>query len=167
MADKKQRYLSVNKKLIPVSEETYLYHSRWVANERYRARRDHRCGNPNFTKCNGDCGHCIYQIPGDVLYMDSLVETDRDHSEDGDFSIDIPDEQASFEDRVVDELMLASLLKDLDSILPDGGQIFTLIAQGFTERQVAAKLGISQSTLSYRKNKLFDYIRQHRADLLR
>ena len=97
MSDKKQRYLSVNKKLIPVSEETYLYHSRWVANERYRARRDHRCGNPNFTKCNGDCGHCIYQIPGDVLYMDSLVETDRDHSEDGDFCIDIPDEQASFE----------------------------------------------------------------------
>ena len=34
-------------------------------------------------------------------------------------------------------------------------------------RQVAAKLGISQSTLSYRKNKLFDYIRQHRADFLR
>ena len=167
MSDKKQRYLSVNKKLIPVSEETYLYHSRWVANERYRARRDHRCGNPNFTKCNGDCGHCIYQIPGDVLYMDSLVETDRDHSEDGDFCIDIPDEQASFEDRVVDELMLTSLLQDLDGILPDGGQIFSLIAHGFTERQVATKLGISQSTLSYRKNKLFDYIRHHHADLLR
>ena len=55
----------------------------------------------------------------------------------------------------------------LDGIMPDGGQIFSLIAHGFTERQVAAKLGISQSTLSYRKNKLFDYIRQHRADFLR
>ena len=30
MADKKQRYIPVGKKLIPVSEETYLYHTRWV-----------------------------------------------------------------------------------------------------------------------------------------
>ena len=30
-----------------------------MANERYRARRDHRCGNNNFSKCNGDCGHCM------------------------------------------------------------------------------------------------------------
>lgn len=167
MADKKQRYIPVGKKLIPVSEETYLYHTRWVANERYRARRDHRCGNNNFSKCNGDCGHCIYQIPGDVLYIDSIINTECDHAEDGKFGFDIPDESAPFEDRIVDELMLASLLKDLDGIMPDGGQIFSLIAHGFTERQVAAKLGISQSTLSYRKNKLFDYIRQHREDFLR
>ena len=64
-------------------------------------------------------------------------------------------------------LMLASLLKDLDGIMPDGGQIFSLIAHGFTERQVADKLGVTQSTLNYRKKKLFDYIRQHREDFLR
>ena len=42
MADKKQRYIPVGKKLIPVSEETYLYHTRWVANERYRAANQRR-----------------------------------------------------------------------------------------------------------------------------
>ena len=167
MADKKQRYIPVGKKLIPVSEETYLYHTRWIANERYRARRDHRCGNNDYTKCNGDCGHCIYQIPGDVLYMDSLVNTNNDHSGDSSFGFDIPDTSASVEDLVVNEIMLTSLLKDLDSIMPDGAQIFSLIAHGFTERQVAARLGISQSTLSYRKNKLFNYIRQHREDFLK
>lgn len=167
MADKKQRYIPVGKKLIPVSEETYLYHSRWIANERYRARRDHRCGTDNYTKCTGDCGHCIHQIPGDVLSMNSIIDTGRDHAEDGEFGFDIPDERAAFEDRVVDELMLASLLKDLDSIMPDGGQIFSLTAQGFNERQVADKLGVTQSTLNYRKKKLFDYIRQHREDFLR
>jgi hypothetical protein len=167
MANKRQRYTPVGKKLIPVSEEIYLYHSRWVAKERYQARRDHRCGSDNYSKCNGDCGHCIHQIPGDVLYIDSVISTDRDHAEDGDFGFDIPDARAAFEDRVIDELMLASLLKDLDGIMPDGGRIFSLIAHGFTERQVADNLGISQSTLNYRKNKLFDYIRQHRADLLR
>ena len=167
MADKKQHYIPVGKELIPVSEEVYLYHSRWVANERYRARRDHRCGNNNYSKCNGDCGHCAYQIPGDVLYMDKPVTSDCDHAEDGDFGFDIPDETAAFEDSVVDELMLASLLKDLDTVIPDGSRIFSLIAHDFTERQVADKLGISQSTLNYRKNKLFAYIRQHRTDLLR
>ena len=167
MADKKQRYIPVGKKLIPVSEEMYLDHTRWIANERYRARRDHRCGNNDYTKCNGDCGHCIYQIPGDVLYMDSLVNTNNDHSEDSSFGFDIPDTSASVEDLVVNEIMLTSLLKDLDSIMPDGAQIFSLIAHGFTERQVAAKLGISQSTLSYRKSKLFNYIRQHREDFLK
>ena len=167
MADKKQRYIPVGKKLIPVSEEMYLDHTRWIANERYRARRDHRCGNNNYTRCNGDCGHCIYQIPGDVLYMDSLVNTNNDHSEDGNFGLDIPDTNTSVEDLVVNEIMLTSLLKDLDGIMPDGAQIFSLIAHGFTERQVATKLGISQSTLSYRKNKLFNYIRQHREDFLK
>ena len=167
MADKKQRYIPVGKKLIPVSEEMYLDHTRWIANERYRARRDHRCGNNDYTKCNGDCGHCIYQIPGDVLYMDSLVNTNNDHSGDSSFGFDIPDTSASVEDLVVNEIMLTSLLKDLDSIMPDGAQIFSLIAHGFTERQVAARLGISQSTLSYRKNKLFNYIRQHREDFLK
>lgn len=167
MADKKQRYIPVGKKLIPVSEEMYLDHTRWIANERYRARRDHRCGNNDYTKCNGDCGHCIYQIPGDVLYMDSLVNTNNDHSGDSSFGFDIPDTSASVEDLVVNEIMLTSLLKDLDSIMPDGAQIFSLIAHGFTERQVATKLGISQSTLSYRKNKLFNYIRQHREDFLK
>ena len=167
MADNRQRYIPVGKELIPVSEEVYLYHSRWVANERYRARRDHRCGTDNYTKCNGDCGHCIHQLPGDVLSMNSIIDTGRDHAADGDFGFDIPDERAAFEDRVVDELMLASLLKDLDGIMPDGGQIFSLIAHGFTERQVADKLGVTQSTLNYRKKKLFDYIRQHREDFLR
>jgi hypothetical protein len=167
MAIKKQPYIPVGKKLIPVSEEMYLDHTRWIANERYRARRDHRCGNNNYTRCNGDCGHCIYQIPGDVLYMDSLVNTNNDHSEDGNFGLDIPDTNTSVEDLVVNEIMLTSLLKDLDGIMPDGAQIFSLIAHGFTERQVATKLGISQSTLSYRKNKLFNYIRQHREDFLK
>ena len=73
MSSKKQRYIPIGKELIPVSEETYLYHSRWIANERYRARRDHRCGTDNYTKCNGDCGHCIHQIPGDVLSMNSII----------------------------------------------------------------------------------------------
>lgn len=72
---KKQRYLPIGKELIPVSEETYLYHSRWIANERYRARRDHRCGTDNYTKCTGDCGHCIHQLPGDVLSIASRTPT--------------------------------------------------------------------------------------------
>jgi len=38
MANKQQRYIPVGKELVPVSEETYLYHTRWIANERYNCR---------------------------------------------------------------------------------------------------------------------------------
>ena len=88
MSTQKQHYIPVGKELIPVSEETYLYHSRWIANERYRARRDHRCGTDNYTKCTGDCGHCIHQLPGDVSHEQHYTGVTMPRTG---FGYDIPD----------------------------------------------------------------------------
>ena len=40
----KQRYIKVNHELIPVTEEVYQAYTRAKESERYRARRDGRCG---------------------------------------------------------------------------------------------------------------------------
>lgn len=166
MANKQQRYIPVGKELVPVSEEAYLYHTRWIANERYRARRDHRCGCTDYRKCAGDCGLCKYQIPGDVLYTDAKVDTDCDHAQGGDIGFEVADSSTLVEDVVTDRLLLAELLQMLDDLVPNGSEIFTMLAHGYTERQIADKLGIRQSTLNYRKNKLFGYIRDHRDEIL-
>ena len=166
MANKQQRYIPVGKELVPVSEETYLYYTRWIANERYRARRDHRCGCTDYRKCTGDCGLCKYQIPGDVLYTDATVDTDCDHTLDGDFGFEIADSGALVDDVVTNRLLLTDLLQKLDGLVPNGSEIFTMLAHGYSERQIADQLGIRQSTLNYRKNKLFDYIRDHRDEIL-
>ena len=54
----KKYYIPVNGILVEVNEEVYRVHSRAIANERARARRDHKCTQPDYRKCNGDCGHC-------------------------------------------------------------------------------------------------------------
>lgn len=51
----KQRYIKVEHELIPVSEEVYLAYTRFRENERYRARRDGKCGQSDYRRCSGDC----------------------------------------------------------------------------------------------------------------
>ena len=60
----KQRYLKAGHKQIPVTEDVYLAAARWKENERYRARRDGRCGQSNYHLCSGDCASCPWQQEG-------------------------------------------------------------------------------------------------------
>ena len=46
----KQRYIKVEHELIPVSEEVYLAYTRFRENERYRARRDGKCGQSDYRR---------------------------------------------------------------------------------------------------------------------
>ncbi len=154
---KKQHYIPLGKDdLVPVSKEAYLYHSSWIAKERYRARRDHQCANPHFWNCNGDCGRCQYSIPGDVLYMDAQLDSSAE--------FDIPDYTTNQEETVTNQMMIAALLEKLNELIPYGGQIFKMLAHGYSEHQIASRLGIRQSTLNYQKNKIFQYIHEHRKE---
>ena len=60
----KQRYIKVEHELIPVSEEVYQAYTRFRENERYRARRDGKCGQSDYRRCSGDCAACPWQQEG-------------------------------------------------------------------------------------------------------
>ena len=60
----KQRYIKVNHELIPVTDEIYHAANQMKEKERYRARRDGKCGQPDYRYCTGDCATCRWQQEG-------------------------------------------------------------------------------------------------------
>ena len=155
----KQRYININKELIPVSEEIYQTVNRWKENERHRARRDGECGQSDYRYCSGDCATCSWHTAGSrSIPLSELIE-----KHDDDKSLDLSDSRPLVEEIVADRLLLEELYRKLDDIIPDGGRVFQMRANDYTERDIAQALGIkTQSTLNYRIRKMDEYIRAHR-----
>ena len=158
----KQRYLKVNHELIPVTEEVYQAATRWKENERYRARRDGKCGQANYKRCTGDCGTCPWQQEGYRMLSLTKVLGDDYDSEPQTLS----QTQQSFDELLADKLLLEELYRKLDELIPGGAQVFRMRAHNYSEREIAKALGIkSQSTLNYRIKKMDAFIRAHRDEL--
>ena len=73
----KQRYIKVNRELIPVTEEIYHAANQMKEKERYRARRDGKCGQPDYRYCTGDCATCRWQQEGYRMLSISKVLGDN------------------------------------------------------------------------------------------
>ena len=157
----KQRYIKVNRELIPVTEEIYQMVSHMNDKERNRARRDGECGQSDYRYCKGDCSTCGWRIRGHRNI--SLNELMEDHADDK--TSEFIDNNPLVEDIVSDHLLLEQLYQQLDQLIPNGARVFQMRAYHFTEREIAQELGIkAQSTLNYRIRKMDDYIRAHREE---
>ena len=158
----KQRYIKVNRELIPVTEEIYQMVSHLNDKERNRARRDGECGQSDYRYCKGDCSTCGWRTHGH--HNISLNELMEDH-DDGK-TAEFIDNKPLVEDIVSDHLLLEQLYQQLDQLIPNGARVFQMRANHFTEREIAQTLGIkAQSTLNYRIRKMDDYIRAHRDEI--
>ena len=157
----KQRYIKVNRELIPVTEEIYQMESHLNDKERNRARRDGECGQSDYRYCKGDCSTCGWRTHGHRNI--SLNELMEDHADDK--TSEFIDNNPLVEDIVSDHLLLEQLYQQLDQLIPNGARVFQMRAYHFTEREIAQELGIkAQSTLNYRIRKMDDYIRAHREE---
>ncbi len=158
----KQRYIKVNRELIPVTEELYQIASQWKEKERNRARRDGECGQSDYRYCKGDCNTCGWRTSGHRNI--SLNELMEDHADDK--NAEFIDTNPLVEDIVSDQLLLEQLYQQLDQLIPNGARVFQMRANHFSEREIAQTLGIkAQSTLNYRIRKMDDYIRAHREEI--
>ena len=158
----KQRYIKVNRELIPVTEEIYQMVSHLNDKERNRARRDGECGQSDYRYCKGDCSTCGWRTHGHRNI--SLNELMEDHADDK--TVEFIDNNPLVEDIVSDHLLLEQLYQQLDQLIPNGARVFQMRAYHFTEREIAQELGIkAQSTLNYRIRKMDDFIRAHREEI--
>ena len=158
----KQRYIKVNRELIPVTEEIYQMVSHLNDKERNRARRDGECGQSDYRYCKGDCSTCGWRTNGHRSI--SLNELMEDHADDK--TSEFIDNNPLVEDIVSDHLLLEQLYQQLDQLIPNGARVFQMRAHHFTEREIAQELGIkAQSTLNYRIRKMDNYIRAHREEI--
>ncbi len=159
----KKYYIPVNGILIEVDESVYKVHARAIANERARARRDHKCGQPDFRKCHGDCGQCPWQTEGTNMLSYQKAFGAEDADKHSDLLPNIPNKNVPLiEDIVADRQLLADLFRKMDELVPDGGRIIQMLVDEYSEREIAHALGISsQSTINYRMRKLKKYLREH------
>lgn len=130
--------------------------------QRYNARRDGKCGQPDYRRCSGDCLTCRWYQEGFRMLSLHKVLGDQCEKE----TPDLSNTALSMEDVVADKLLLEELYRQLDEVIPDGAKVFQMRAQNYTQREIAQALGgISQSTLNPRIRKMDDLIRAHRAEL--
>lgn len=156
----KQRYIKVNRELVPVTEEVYQVASRMKENERHRARRDGKCGQSDYRYCSGDCGTCGWYQEGHQMMSMSKVFVDNPEYE-------MPEKGTPLiDDIIANKLLLEKLYRQLDELIPNGSRVFQMRAHDYSEREIARALGIkAQSTLNYRIKKMDAYIREHREEL--
>ena len=57
-------YLTINRERIPVPESVIKAIRKENNHVRYLARREHRCAQPNYSLCRGDCQLCRWKRMG-------------------------------------------------------------------------------------------------------
>jgi len=160
--DGKQYFIKLRDELIPVSKEVYIWHNRWVANQRHYARRDGKCSHASYHFCDGECKDCPWWQDGFQMLPLSKVLGHAGELETADLDSTSP----AMDEIVADRIRLEKLYKRLDTIVPDGARVFRLRALHYTEREIAEELGYcSQSTIHYRIQKMDEFIRKRRRDL--
>ena len=149
MTDNKQFCVRVDGQLVPVTEEVYLAYYRSERRMRYferdiKTESAVRDRNGNITR---------YKLAKEDS-LERLTEAGEDYADDGE----------SVEDAVV-RAMMSDKLHEVLGKLPDSDRelidalFFSNSGDGITERECAAKLGISKTALHARKEKVLAKLR--------
>ena len=149
-----QRYLNINGEKIAVTEEVYREYMRPIWTAHKRQEREKRCQGKSGNRCMNDCSACIKDYTGRPLSLEQCVEDGFDVAD----SIDIGEV-------VANKLLHEALHTALDQLEPKNRQIAELFAAGFSEREIAAKVGLSQKGINGRKQKIFAELREYLKDL--
>lgn len=143
-----------------VSEEIYLDHTRFYGAFRKRVQSHGQCICPKSKAwlCDGDCLTCEFRAAGKQLSLDYTTE-DRNgkpkHSVD-----DLLDETVNIPYAAEKRELKKALYEVIGKLEPENQLICRRIMEGKTEREIAAELGISRSTYTYRRDKLFQKLRE-------
>ena len=163
--NERKHYIPVNGTLVEVSEEVYRAYYRPVWNTRYHTQEKGEC---HLTKsrlwlCDGICSGCPFHTSETNISFETPVA-----GGDGDITVGdtFQDDSPSPESILIDRELIAALYKELDRLAPEGRRICELIMQGKTEREIAAETGKCQSTVNYRKNKVFAVLRKALKDFI-
>lgn len=160
----KQRYIKVDNQQVFLTQPQQQAYDQMINSVRYRARKEGRCGQPDYHKCCGDCGLCPWQQQGRILSMDAAADDAR-------YGFDvheIADPGHSVETDTINKLFFEQLYRTAAEIVPDGDIILRLhLEEGLKPYTIAQRIQAkSHATIDGRLKKLLRYIREHREELL-
>ena len=157
-------YAIINGRKIALTHEQRKGWNEMINRNRRYARDFGLCGQANFRRCSGDCGICPFKKEGAFVYMD-----DRDRFADGYSSgrFTPANPTVTPEDEAVEADTWDWLYREADKTVQRGQEILCLrMQEGLSAHQIADRTGIAKSTVVDRLNKLLDFIREHREDLI-
>lgn len=158
-----QIYLPRTRELVPVTKEVYQAYYQPIWRIRDHARRHGQCGNTDWRFCDGDCATCRYRMAGDTMSLDYELNA----ASGGGFTLLdlIDDDSSDIEEYLARKVLEEQMHKILDELGEHDRIICLGLAAGKSERTIAHELGITQSTLSYRKRKLLARLARQQAEL--
>lgn len=157
-----QTCICIGKVAVPVSPEIADFDRHYRNKQRYNARRNGKCGQPDYRRCSGDCETCFWHQEGyRMLSLYKVLGPELEHE-----TPDFNSSSSTLDEIVTGKMLLEGLYRQLDELIPDGARVFRLRAQNYSEREIVRALGIkSQSTLNHRLKKMDAFIRAHRTEL--
>lgn len=137
-----------------VSLEFYRAYNKETGRYRLKQRKRLQCKCPKdkWWQCDTDCALCKYyragkQLSLDGTYTDKIGDT---------YSMDqyLGLESADFEEGVADTEMFSEMLTEMAEIFPEIKMVASLLVAGYTETEIAEKIGIPRTTLRSRLQKI-------------
>ena len=145
-----QRYIKIGNRQIAVTEEVYQAYKRPAWREDKRQKREKRCRKHNGTRCMEDCSQCSQNRTGKPLSIERFAEV-------GFHIIDPTDMAERLEEKLLNERLSEVLGRLLSN---DRLLIELLFFEELSEREVAAKMGLSQKGINKRKHRVLKQLRK-------
>lgn len=140
---------------IYVSKEMFHEYMRPEWADWKRNERSSRCQVPNghggVKRCDKDCKECPYFRNGKTISIDELYQK---------YEMEIADDSQSIIDTMVEEERNNALWNAVATLEPTDQKIMKLFSEGFSERDMSDLLQLPRTTISYRKNKCFEILRE-------
>ncbi len=151
----KKIYLRQDDVFVPVSDEVYCEYYRPIWAHMKRMRYHGRCYCPKscIWECDGDCVTCRYARKGDI---DSLDEP-RENADGDTYTLAdaMADDSVDVESMAMDAALLDALFAKVKELEPDLQDIFGLLLEEKSEREIAKILGYkSQTSVNRRRQKI-------------
>lgn len=151
----KKIYLRQDDVFVPVPDEVYHEYYRPIWAHMKRMQYHGRCYCPKglIWECDADCASCRHARKGDSSSLDEVrVNADGDAYT---LAETVQDDAVDIESMVMDAALLDALFAKVKELEPDLQDVFNLLLEEKTEREIAQALGYkSQTSVNRRRQKL-------------
>lgn len=159
------RFIEIDGEQIQVTEEVYRAFKQPAWAEHKRIERERRCRDSKGRVCTQSCRLCdMNRMIGDKepIKKNSVLLSLERFQEDG---YD-PKDPVDVEEIIAEKQLLEELFSALEELDPDNRRIMELFANGMSEREIAADIGLSQKAVNKRKTKLFAQLKDRLKDFI-
>lgn len=144
-------YLTINRERISVPESVIKAIRKENNHVRYLARREHRCAQPNYSLCRGDCQLCRWKCMG---IIENFEEAEARYN-----LVDDTDIEADFllKDTINEIMHFAN------QVTESGATLLTMhYVQHRSKREIARLMHVSHSCINRRLLKLLTQLRANK-----